>query len=919
MNDPRPLAGRFRFLRRLEGRPTAAIWFAVDDMTGVPVVASLLPLTRVVGLEPAIGFEHPRLAPVIDVVYQPSPGELPGGPSIDRQYAVVVAQHFTGVTLQDEIDRGPIEPRRAVELVAQVAAAVSALHERGAIHGAISPRAILVQRDDPRAAVPLLTHAAVAADGAYASPERAGGAGASAPDDAWALHAVLFAALTGHAPFPAESEAALVQRLASMRPPPIAQAGVDDDQLQDILDRGLSAKSTSRSWRVTDLEADLFIWLGAFGSIRPSARKSLGAPPSFDAASGPATVQDVAPPSFAEERASARPTNRGGEPARSANVPKVPASDAPRPTVRSESEPPPRVTARPTVPTRGDEPKSSPTLEPTPASLRLSNRGSSPSRGASTSEAPRAPVSPTLDVTGAAVVAQRRAEQADGIRAKSTVPMATQPSLGSSVPPELRELATETASPSLPRASSGAARGTVALYSDASSGPSSAPSVPSVPRISEAAPAAFDTLSLDPGAVGAPRSLGHRLVPAPADADKVRGTLPLGGRASLAYGPGDELEIVGVASELQPASATYELEEIGPGSVEAHEAAPPIEALAVEPPAPAGQPLGAFVDTSAAWGLDMPPLPAVQPHAAPPTPLGAAATAIAFDVPDDAEGAVVPSEDVARYVAMLDDGDEETTKLAGDDPSSASLFGGFASDPSVEIARAIAAATSSMPPAPEAGPIAGEAGVGLASNPPPHEVGAMAATASFGPLPSFETHSSAPPAQLEIPSDLASVLEPEDGSARPVDVLARVSSSPPLAMAATMAFPPPPFEPPANVVTPPVVAPAPVVPASVAPAAPALAAPVAAPVAAPAGTSKQTVAVAVLATATFVFVLAVAAIVALRVLAARRADSAPDPTTPAASAAPAAPEAPTAPPERTRHPSPVRPSRSSGAGAPPAN
>ena len=120
-------------------------------------------------------------------------------------------------------DEGWLAPSRAVELVAQVADALDAIHAKGLIHRDLKPANILVSRVGDREWA-YLTDFGIARNQAeepgltgtgqrlgtadYTSPEQVEGGQVDSRSDVYALAGVLFTALTGSVPFPREDDVA---------------------------------------------------------------------------------------------------------------------------------------------------------------------------------------------------------------------------------------------------------------------------------------------------------------------------------------------------------------------------------------------------------------------------------------------------------------------------------------------------------------------------------------------------------------------------------------------------------------------------------------------------------------------------------------------------------------------------------------
>lgn len=66
----------------------------------------------------------------------------------EGRFAYVVREWVNGSSLQGVLERQPLAPRHALELVASVADAVAALHDGGVTHGDLHPGSVLLSEDD---------------------------------------------------------------------------------------------------------------------------------------------------------------------------------------------------------------------------------------------------------------------------------------------------------------------------------------------------------------------------------------------------------------------------------------------------------------------------------------------------------------------------------------------------------------------------------------------------------------------------------------------------------------------------------------------------------------------------------------------------------------------------------------------------
>jgi len=124
----------------------------------------------------------------------------------------LVMELVDGPSLAQELASGPMDPGRAMDVVAQTAAGLQAAHEAGLVHRDIKPANLLLA---PGGVVKItdfgIAHAVgsagvtgtglVVGTPGYLAPERAGGAGATALSDLYSLGVVAYECLAGAAPF----------------------------------------------------------------------------------------------------------------------------------------------------------------------------------------------------------------------------------------------------------------------------------------------------------------------------------------------------------------------------------------------------------------------------------------------------------------------------------------------------------------------------------------------------------------------------------------------------------------------------------------------------------------------------------------------------------------------------------------------
>ncbi len=147
----------------------------------------------------AARLEHPAVVPVYDA--REEDGEL-----------IVAMRLIEGGDLRKLIDReGPLEPARAIDLLAQVAEALDVAHDGGIVHRDVKPHNILVEGERAYLSDFGLAKAYAETGGGsgasvvgtveYMAPEQWRGDRVGPAADIYALGCVLYEALTGVAPF----------------------------------------------------------------------------------------------------------------------------------------------------------------------------------------------------------------------------------------------------------------------------------------------------------------------------------------------------------------------------------------------------------------------------------------------------------------------------------------------------------------------------------------------------------------------------------------------------------------------------------------------------------------------------------------------------------------------------------------------
>ena len=206
--------------------------------------------------------DHPNIATVYEI------GTWQGQMFIAMAY-------YSGETLKQRLERGPMPIDDVVHLGAQIAAGLEAAHAGGIVHRDLKPANIIVtghgqvkildfglakelSKAEAETKLRITTSGTTIGTIAYMAPEQALGQHVDQRADVWAVGAVLFEMLTGRLPFEGATAAALLLAIVSGDSPAVEKLRAETPaEVRQLIARALVKRQDERTLTASEIASTL--------------------------------------------------------------------------------------------------------------------------------------------------------------------------------------------------------------------------------------------------------------------------------------------------------------------------------------------------------------------------------------------------------------------------------------------------------------------------------------------------------------------------------------------------------------------------------------------------------------------------------------------------------------------------------------
>ncbi|HSP35368.1 MAG TPA: serine/threonine-protein kinase [Thermoanaerobaculia bacterium] len=285
------LLGPYRIAGMIGEGGMGAVYRAQDTRLGRDVAIKILTNVTLSDRERLVRFEqearttgmlnHPNLLTIYDV------GNADGTPYL-------VSELLQGETLRDRLNRGPVAPRKVVEISLAIAAGLAAAHEKAIVHRDLKPENIFLTKegrvkildfgiaklsavaggDGPTFKQAATEPGMVLGTVGYMSPEQVRGENIDARSDIFALGAIMYEMLTGHRAFKHETPIETLSAILKEDPQDMADVTNVPSALDRLVRRCMEKDREQRFQSARDLAFNLET-MSAHGTLSNIANPSM--------------------------------------------------------------------------------------------------------------------------------------------------------------------------------------------------------------------------------------------------------------------------------------------------------------------------------------------------------------------------------------------------------------------------------------------------------------------------------------------------------------------------------------------------------------------------------------------------------------------------------------------------------------------
>ncbi|MEA2471159.1 MAG: eukaryotic-like serine/threonine-protein kinase [Thermoleophilaceae bacterium] len=258
------LADRYRVIERVGSGGMATVLLAEDERLGRQVAVKRLhaespdDTARRFRREARLGasLNHPNVVSVYDIVS-------------DDEGVLIVMEYVEGETLRDAIERGPLPPARALEVLRGVAEALDHAHGEGIVHRDVKPANVLLGRDGRIKLADLGIATAVEGTritmsgtvlgtAAYMAPEQLEGHKPGPAADVYSLAVLAWESLSGRRAYDGRTPLEIAHRKAAEAPPSLASVLPDAPPAAvDLFERAMGPDPAARPPSATAFVGEL--------------------------------------------------------------------------------------------------------------------------------------------------------------------------------------------------------------------------------------------------------------------------------------------------------------------------------------------------------------------------------------------------------------------------------------------------------------------------------------------------------------------------------------------------------------------------------------------------------------------------------------------------------------------------------------